>query len=142
MFIRFPKPKFTPTVTQYTPVISYNPVPPYRPLTPPLTPRPLTPVVTVSPTGSAPLLATLAADPDRFSTLVAAVTAANITQDTVDTIAPATIFAPTNAAFAKVKQYIYLISKIFTFGRCQYGFLQLLQVRFKAFTSSRLTTTP
>ena len=99
MFIRFPKPKFTPTVTQYTPVISYNPVPPYRPLTPPLTPRPLTPVVTVSPTGSAPLLATLAADPDRFSTLVAAVTAANITQDTVDTIAPATIFAPTNAAF-------------------------------------------
>ena len=105
IFSRFPKPKYTPTVTQYTPVITYNPVPPYRPLTPPLTPRPLTPVVTVSPTGSAPLLATLAADPDRFSTLVAAVTAANITQDTVDTIAPATIFAPTNAAFAKVKQY-------------------------------------
>lgn len=33
---------------------------------------------------------------------MAAVTAANITQETVDSLAPVTIFAPTNAAFAKI----------------------------------------
>ena len=98
----------------------YRPAPP---LTPPVyvTRRPtnILPPVTVSPSGSQTLLATLVAD-ERFSTLVAAVTAANITQvtfveydddnqiisswsqETVDSIAPATIFAPTNEAFAKI----------------------------------------
>ena len=87
--------KYTPTLTKYTPthpkytptyVHPHSGVPDYRPLTP-LTPpvyvtrRPssLLPPVTVSPSGSQPLLATLVAD-ERFSTLVAAVTAANITQ--------------------------------------------------------------
>merc|ERR1712227_519135 len=59
------------------------------------------PTVTISPTGSSTVLQTLISD-DRFSTLVAAVTAANITQETIDSIAPVTIFAPTNAAFAKI----------------------------------------
>jgi len=61
----------------------------------------VTKTVTVSPSGDQPVLNTLIAD-ERFSTLVAAVTAANITQDTIDSIAPVTIFAPTNAAFAKI----------------------------------------
>ena len=60
----------------------YRPAPP---LTPPVyvTRRPtnILPPVTVSPSGSQTLLATLVAD-ERFSTLVAAVTAANITQVT------------------------------------------------------------
>jgi len=59
------------------------------------------PTVTISPTGSSTVLQTLIND-ERFSTLVAAVTAANITQETVDSLAPVTIFAPTNAAFAKI----------------------------------------
>ena len=59
------------------------------------------PTVTISPTGSSTVLQTLISD-ERFSTLVAAVTAANITQETIDSIAPVTIFAPTNAAFAKI----------------------------------------
>ena len=39
---------------------------------------------------------------ERFSTLVTALTAANISQETIDEIAPVTIFAPTNDAFAKI----------------------------------------
>merc|ERR1711988_195430 len=44
---------------------------------------------------------TIASDP-KFSTLVAAVTAAGLTEDAVSDLGPLTIFAPTNDAFAKI----------------------------------------
>merc|ERR1711992_49784 len=44
---------------------------------------------------------TLATDP-RFSTLVAAVTAAGLTEEAISNLGPLTIFAPTNEAFAKI----------------------------------------
>ena len=57
--------------------------------------------VTVSPTGSSSIITTLASD-EKFSTLVAAVQAANITEETFAELAPLTLFAPTNDAFAKI----------------------------------------
>ena len=57
--------------------------------------------VTVSPSGSASLVNTLVAD-EQFSTLVAALVAANITEETLADLAPLTLFAPTNDAFAKI----------------------------------------
>merc|ERR1711913_213095 len=44
---------------------------------------------------------TLATDP-QFSTLVAAVTAAGLTEKAINDLGPLTIFAPTNDAFAKI----------------------------------------
>merc|ERR1712228_452299 len=38
----------------------------------------------------------------RFSTLVAAVTAAGLTEEAINDLGPLTIFAPTNEAFAKI----------------------------------------
>ena len=38
----------------------------------------------------------------RFSTLVAAVTAAGLTEEAINDLGPLTIFAPTNDAFAKI----------------------------------------
>merc|ERR1711988_802763 len=38
----------------------------------------------------------------RFSTLVAAVTAAGLTEEAISNLGPLTIFAPTNEAFAKI----------------------------------------
>merc|ERR1711986_5158 len=38
----------------------------------------------------------------RFSTLVAAVTAAGLTEEAINNLGPLTIFAPTNDAFAKI----------------------------------------
>merc|ERR1711988_1521182 len=46
---------------------------------------------------------TIASDP-KFSTLVAAVTAAGLTEDAVSDLGPLTIFAPTNDAFAKIPE--------------------------------------
>jgi len=57
--------------------------------------------VTVSPSGSGTLVTTLVAD-EQFSTLVAALQAANITEETLADLAPLTLFAPTNEAFAKI----------------------------------------
>ena len=59
--------------------------------------------MTVSPTGSASIFATLAGE-EQFSTLVAAVQAANITQETFAELSPLTLFAPTNDAFAKIDE--------------------------------------
>merc|ERR1712154_677657 len=39
---------------------------------------------------------------ERFSTLVAAVTAAGLTEEAINDLGPLTIFAPTNDAFAKI----------------------------------------
>merc|ERR1711941_199368 len=44
---------------------------------------------------------TLVSD-SRFSTLVAAVTAAGLTEEAINDLGPLTIFAPTNEAFAKI----------------------------------------
>merc|ERR1712073_34355 len=44
---------------------------------------------------------TLVSD-SRFSTLVAAVTAAGLTEEAINDLGPLTIFAPTNDAFAKI----------------------------------------
>ena len=57
--------------------------------------------VTVSPSGSGTLVTTLVAD-EQFSSLVAALQAANITEETLADLAPLTLFAPTNEAFAKI----------------------------------------
>merc|ERR1711986_32512 len=38
----------------------------------------------------------------RFSTLVAAVTAAGLTEEAINDLGPLTVFAPTNEAFAKI----------------------------------------
>ena len=57
----------------------------------------------MSPTGSASIIATLAGD-EQFSTLVAAVQAANITDETFTELSPVTLFAPTNEAFAKIDE--------------------------------------
>merc|ERR1711973_123715 len=46
---------------------------------------------------------TLASDP-QFSTLVAAVTAAGLTEKAISDLGPLTIFAPTNDAFAKIPE--------------------------------------
>merc|ERR1712241_1346890 len=46
---------------------------------------------------------TLATDP-QFSTLVAAVTAAGLTEKAISDLGPLTIFAPTNDAFAKIPE--------------------------------------
>merc|ERR1719462_676349 len=46
---------------------------------------------------------TIASDP-KFSTLVAAVTAAGLTEEAVSDLGPLTIFAPTNDAFAKIPE--------------------------------------
>ena len=46
---------------------------------------------------------TLATDP-QFSTLVAAVTAAGLTEQAISDLGPLTIFAPTNDAFAKIPE--------------------------------------
>merc|ERR1711874_475013 len=46
---------------------------------------------------------TLATD-SRFSTLVAAVTAAGLTEKAISDLGPLTIFAPTNDAFAKIPE--------------------------------------
>merc|ERR1711962_1960260 len=46
---------------------------------------------------------TLASDP-QFSTLVAAVTAAGLTEKAISDLGPLTIFAPTNDAFAKIHE--------------------------------------
>jgi len=67
----------------------------------PRVPTVYTPAVNVVPSGSQDIITLLAAD-ERFTTLVAAVTAANISAATVEEIAPVTIFAPTNSAFAKI----------------------------------------
>merc|ERR1712241_337821 len=45
----------------------------------------------------------LATDP-QFSTLVAAVQAAGLTEEAISDLGPLTIFAPTNAAFAKIPE--------------------------------------
>ena len=39
----------------------------------------------------------------RFSTLVAAVTAAGLTEEAINDLGPLTVFAPTNTAFDKVR---------------------------------------
>ena len=44
---------------------------------------------------------TLVSD-SRFSTLVAAVTAAGLTEEAINDLGPLTVFAPTNDAFAKI----------------------------------------
>ena len=47
------------------------------------------------------VFSTLVSD-SRFSTLVAAVTAAGLTEEAINDLGPLTIFAPTNEAFAKI----------------------------------------
>merc|ERR1712203_1308042 len=48
------------------------------------------------------LLFTSLVSDSRFSTLVAAVTAAGLTEEAINDLGPLTIFAPTNEAFAKI----------------------------------------
>ena len=76
------------------------PVPPYRPAVP--RPPPTVPLPSITPAGERTVLATLGADPDQFSTLSAALAAAGITEEEVVKLAPVTLFAPTNSAFAKI----------------------------------------
>ena len=94
-----PVPPYLPTVPRpFVPVPA--PVPPYRPAVP--RPPPTVPLPSITPTGERTVLATLEADPDQFSTLSAALAAAGITDEEVAKLAPVTLFAPTNSAFAKI----------------------------------------